>query len=150
MRKPEACDVLMGLAIVLAYVVLFLMVSPTCAKADVPWKVKQHLGLTAETAEALDCVLKRERETFLVEGYRSQQRQEELYAQGRTTPGPRVTWTKFSWHTVGLAVDLAFIADDPWNLDHPWERLRATACACGFDAPAFDMGDLGHFVLRAE
>lgn len=145
MRKPEARDVLMGLAIVLAYVVLFLMVSPSCAKAG----VKQHLGMTAETAEALDCVLKRE-PVYLVEGFRSQHRQDELYAKGRTTPGPKVTWTRFSWHTVGLAVDLAFVDADPWSQDHPWKRLRATAHACGFDAPAFDQGDLGHYVLRAE
>jgi hypothetical protein len=42
----------------------------------------------------------------LVEGYRSQERQEQLFAQGRSTPGPVVTWTQNSLHTTGSAADL--------------------------------------------
>lgn len=41
-----------------------------------------------------------------LEGYRPQLRQEHLYAQGRTAPGPVVTWTRDSMHTRGLAADL--------------------------------------------
>lgn len=57
---------------------------------------------------------------FLVlEGVRTPQRQRELYAQGRTKPGPVVTWTLKSNHFVradgyGHAVDLA-----PFPID--WE-----------------------------
>ena len=40
------------------------------------------------------------------ETYRSQSRQNTLYAQGRSTPGPVVTWTQSSMHTKGRAVDL--------------------------------------------
>jgi len=40
------------------------------------------------------------------ETYRSQSRQNALYAQGRSTPGPVVTWTQSSKHTKGRAVDL--------------------------------------------
>lgn len=42
----------------------------------------------------------------LLEGFRPQLRQEHLYAQGRTTPGPVVTWTLNSAHTQGRAADL--------------------------------------------
>ena len=35
---------------------------------------------------------------FITETYRSQARQNELYNQGRTTPGQIVTWTKKSNH----------------------------------------------------
>lgn len=42
----------------------------------------------------------------LTETYRSQERQNELYAQGRTTPGPIVTWTKNSRHTSRRAWDI--------------------------------------------
>lgn len=41
-----------------------------------------------------------------LEGFRPQLRQEHLYAQGRTAPGPVVTWTRNSTHTQGRAADL--------------------------------------------
>ena len=42
----------------------------------------------------------------ITETYRSQGRQNELYAQGRTTPGNIVTWTKNSRHTSRRAWDI--------------------------------------------
>lgn len=42
----------------------------------------------------------------VTETYRSQARQNELYAQGRQTAGPVVTWTQNSKHTQGRAVDV--------------------------------------------
>ncbi|MFN9213906.1 MAG: hypothetical protein ACK6DK_04925, partial [Gemmatimonadota bacterium] len=42
----------------------------------------------------------------VVEGRRSQARQDALYAQGRTAPGPVVTWTRDSAHRDGAAVDV--------------------------------------------
>ena len=55
----------------------------------------------------------------ILEGVRSKARQLELYAQGRTQPGPVVTWTKTSNHFVradgfGYAVDMAPFPID-WN-----------------------------------
>jgi hypothetical protein len=43
----------------------------------------------------------------ITEGYRAQERQEALYEQGRSKPGPIVTWTKESMHTKRMAVDIA-------------------------------------------
>lgn len=60
---------------------------------------------------------------FLVtEGVRTPERQRQLYAKGRTAPGPKVTWTLQSNHFVqasgyGHAVDLA-----PFPVD--WNDLR--------------------------
>ena len=45
---------------------------------------------------------------FVTEAYRSQERQEWLYAQGRTRPGKIVTWTLKSKHTDRQAIDIAF------------------------------------------
>ncbi len=45
-------------------------------------------------------------EARFLEGFRPQLRQEHLYAQGRTAPGPVVTWTLNSMHTQGRAADL--------------------------------------------
>lgn len=42
---------------------------------------------------------------FLVEGYRSQARQNWLYSQGRTRPGSIVTYKHISNHTGGMAGD---------------------------------------------
>ncbi|QDP99992.1 M15 family metallopeptidase [Lysinibacillus fusiformis] len=44
---------------------------------------------------------------FITETYRSQARQNYLYAQGRTRPGQIVTWTLSSNHTSRLAWDIA-------------------------------------------
>ena len=43
--------------------------------------------------------------------YRSQEEQDALYAQGRTKPGPKVTWTTHSKHTERLAFDIAILKD---------------------------------------
>lgn len=58
----------------------------------------------------------------VLEGIRTPARQRELYAQGRTKPGPVVTWTMNSRHFVqedgfGHAVDLA-----PWPID--WNSTK--------------------------
>lgn len=50
----------------------------------------------------------------VIEGLRTAKRQRELYDQGRTKPGPKVTWTMNSKHLpqadgYGHAVDLAHI-----------------------------------------
>lgn len=54
---------------------------------------------------------------MVVEGLRTIERQRELYAQGRTKPGDKVTWTLHSKHLEGNAVDLAPVIDGvvDWN-----------------------------------
>lgn len=47
------------------------------------------------------------KDIFITETYRSQERQNYLYAQGRTRPGQIVTWTKSSNHKSRLAWDIA-------------------------------------------
>lgn len=61
-----------------------------------------------------------EQDFLVLEGVRTPARQAELYAQGRTKPGPKVTWTLKSNHFVnpktgyGHAVDLCPYPVD-WN-----------------------------------
>ena len=45
-------------------------------------------------------------EVLVVEGRRTLERQKELYTKGRTTPGPKVTWSMNSRHITGHAADL--------------------------------------------
>jgi peptidoglycan L-alanyl-D-glutamate endopeptidase CwlK len=89
---------------------------------------------------AMDCL---GHPIFIVETYRSQERQAALYAKGRTEPGARVTWTLNSMHTQGRAVDVAFEADEPWSEAHPWELLRACAEAIGLTG--LGARDRGHW-----
>lgn len=69
--------------------------------------VKRAIALTAQ-------------DFMVLEGVRTQQRQNELYAQGRTKPGNVVTWTRTSNHfknartRFGHAVDLVPFPVD-WN-----------------------------------
>ena len=59
--------------------------------------------------------------TFKVtSGNRTQAEQDALYAQGRTKPGPVVTWTRKSRHIGGRAIDLTlFSGKNPvWESKH--------------------------------
>lgn len=48
----------------------------------------------------------------ITETYRPQERQDELFAQGRTTPGRIVTWTRNSRHTLRKAWDFVVLNED--------------------------------------
>lgn len=55
---------------------------------------------------------------------RTQDEQNALYAQGRTTPGKKVTWTLRSKHIEGKAFDIAIIENGKidWSTSNPkWE-----------------------------
>jgi hypothetical protein len=95
----------------------------------------------------------------LVEGYRSDERQRELWAQGRTRPGPIVTWKRVPhWHGAGLAGDSVPLQDgQPWYGAgrQIWQALLAAGRAEGLENPEWRKGDLGHlqltdWELRAE
>lgn len=77
---------------------------------------------------------------MIVQGVRTLQVQQALYAQGRTRPGDIVTMkdgVKFpSDHQVhadgfGHAVDCAFVGGDPFGASKPWERFGETVEAQG-------------------
>ena len=63
------------------------------------------IAQTACKAFLTECE-KRGLKVSVTETYRSQKRQNELYAQGRTTPGNKVTWTLNSRHTSRMAWDI--------------------------------------------
>jgi hypothetical protein len=68
-------------------------------------------GVDAELRARLDRVMERMQHEYghvvqVVEGVRTQARQDALYAQGRTLPGAVVTWTRDSAHLDGHAVDV--------------------------------------------
>lgn len=79
---------------------------------------------------------------IVTDGLRTVERQRQLYAQGRTAPGPIVTHCdgteKRSNHQakidkLGHAVDCAFLVDGKpsWNVELPWHAYGAAAEAVG-------------------
>jgi peptidoglycan LD-endopeptidase CwlK len=90
----------------------------------------------------------------LFEGLRTWDQQDELYAQGRTSPGNIVTNARGgdSWHNYGLACDYVLDAqpDKPgiqWSWDtradvdanghNDWRDMASIAVACGMESGFF-------------
>jgi peptidoglycan L-alanyl-D-glutamate endopeptidase CwlK len=86
----------------------------------------------------------------LFEGFRSPERQQYLYAQGRTRPGPVITkavpWT--SYHQYGLAGDFVLFENGLWSWDpsgvkaNYWTRLVETGKQLGLEPLSFEMPHL--------
>jgi peptidoglycan L-alanyl-D-glutamate endopeptidase CwlK len=97
----------------------------------------------------------------IIAGVRTDEQQEALYAQGRTKPGPIVTWTLNSLHkkqkdNYGHAVDLAPYPID-WGNSLRFARLAGIIQACaeieGVDIEAgieWKNRDMPHFQLRRK
>jgi hypothetical protein len=86
------------------------------------------------------------------EGFRSQERQSWLYAQGRTRPGKIVTWMKHpTHHGAGLAADCYPTQDGKtpdFSISHPvYEKFRAIYQKHGLGNGAWAKGDYGHVEL---
>ena len=64
---------------------------------------------------------------FITETMRSFKRSDELYAQGRTTPGSIVTNAKggSSLHNYGLAIDFVLLINEKmsWKVDKNWMKV---------------------------
>lgn len=72
------------------------------------------------------------------EGRRDRERQTQLYAQGRSTPGSIVTTVgpDDSAHVFGLAADVGFETDGggvDWNENRPWEQVGELAKKHGLE-----------------
>lgn len=98
---------------------------------------------------------------FVVRTYDSIEKQSKIYAQGRTTPGVKVTWTRRGWHNLkkegkpsARATDLAFrkqnrfawcqVPSGEWHHKWPWKRMQKIARALGLTIPL--ARDKGHLV----
>lgn len=77
------------------------------------------------------------------EARRSQERQDWLYAQGRTRPGKVVTWTKTSNHKDGKAVDIVF--KNNWKLERAWPYNDLIAMAKKYGIRNLAPKELCHF-----
>ncbi len=106
-------------------------------------------AFVAKLTQLFEAMEARDHDLFVVEGFRSQARQVALYAQGRTTTGHIVTncdgvATKSS-HQSGLAADVAFATETPFDNKNPWTLLGETAEGLGLRwGGRFKLVDLDH------
>ena len=101
--------------------------------------------------ERLERVIERMRQEYghavrVIETVRSQARQDALYAQGRTAPGPVVTWTRNSKHGKGMAADL--IIDEAWQNPEGYAHLADIAKEEGLRT--LGTRDAGHVEMSGE
>ena len=121
------------------------------AAADVRTVDRAMSHLDPEMREKVQRVIERMAsehgsDVVLQEGQRTPERQAWLYEQGRSRPGPVVTWTKSSMHSKGLAADLK--VEDAGVGTRPYEVLQQVAKEEGLSV--LGMKDPGHVELRAE
>src|SRR5215470_5472340 len=91
-----------------------------------------HPVFRQKAAELLEILAAEQIPFRLFEGYRSPERQQYLYAQGRTRPGKIITkagpW--MSYHQYGLAADFVLFESGQWSWDarganaRSWVRLQ--------------------------
>lgn len=68
--------------------------------------------------------------------YRSQDEQDALYELGRTRPGRKVTWTRNSKHTQGIAFDIVPIDENRkplWDDNELWDRIGEIGESVGLE-----------------
>ena len=65
---------------------------------------------------------------FITEAWRSDERQAELYARGRTAPWNIITWTLNSKHQDWEAIDIAFFGKSLYPSDeYKWKEIAEIA-----------------------
>lgn len=91
--------------------------------------IKRKVELVLKEMETLGMSMR------VTEGYRSIERQNELYAQGRTTKGNIVTQAKGgqSLHNYGVAVDFVFRKEGYNATDSQWKTFGTVAEKHGFE-----------------
>ena len=128
-----------------------LATAAAAAAAGTAHPVRDLDTVDPELRDRLERVVKRMRDEFgievdVTEGYRSQARQDVLHAQGRSAPGPVVTWTRNSKHTLGRAVDVT--VNGGYSDMRGFAILQRTAREEGLHT--LGMRDPGHLELPAS
>ncbi|MBC8088923.1 MAG: hypothetical protein H7Z40_16785 [Phycisphaerae bacterium] len=119
--------------------------------ADVGTPVRNMEALDPELRTRFERVAERMKNEFghdvkVVETARSQERQDHLYAQGRSTTGSVVTWTTHSAHSHGEALDV--VVDGTWDNPTGFARLQQIAKEEGLGT--LGARDPGHLELPKE
>lgn len=124
---------------------------PVVARTDLHGLERDIAPLSPEFRERLQRVMERMKQEFghdvtVLETMRTPERQAALFAQGRSTPGPVVTWTRNSKHSKGLAADL--MVDGKWDNPAGYAHLAQIAKQEGLRT--LGARDPGHVELPAD
>lgn len=104
-------------------------------------KSKERLvGVHPKLVAVVEMAIQLTKQDFMVlEGVRTPERQKELYAQGRTKPGQKVTWTLNSNHFVNKATGYGHAVDlVPFPVDWSHKKLDVVAKAMFAAADTLD------------
>lgn len=96
--------------------------------------------LVVRLTAALDECIERGYNVAVFEGYRSPERQQSLYDQGRTKDGKIVTHAKpwESFHQLGLAVDIVGKVDGKWDWSIDYDKITEIFKRHGFETLKFE------------
>lgn len=114
--------------------------------------------LAGKVREMAELLAKDGIQILVVQGLRTWEEQDALYAKGRFTPGQKVTNAKggSSYHNFGLAVDCAPIdaaGHIDWSASHPnWLRMEDVGESVGLVSGAMwrTLPDAPHFQLTGK
>lgn len=106
--------------------------------------------LTPDTRKLAEELVERAREeglpVVIIETYRSQERQEMIYSQGRSAEGHKVTWTLDSMHTKRRAFDIIKEGSDPYGDEDFFERCAEIGEEIALESGHYwSVKDSGHF-----
>lgn len=97
------------------------------APTNEKWKRGIKPGLVGRADEILAHFRSKGMDVRVVQGFRTQEQQDRLWAKGRTAPGPKVTWTRNSRHQSGRALDFGLFRDGKYVQEPPQEFINELA-----------------------
>lgn len=156
MKRIKAVLVKVGLLILVVFLGMLVVhrAEDRDLVLDDPYaKINDLEDLEPQTQELAAAFLNRCHEeglpVVITETYRTQERQDQLYEQGRSQEGPVVTWTRKSLHTERRAFDICKAGPDPYGDDEFFRRCADIGLELGLTAGYYfeKYQDKPHFQL---
>ena len=157
--RPEYKIILVGSLLLFVFMVYFvsslILKEEDRVYSDPLARINSAEELNDKTKEALELFLRiaedKGLDVLVTETYRTQERQDYLYAQGRTVEGSVVTWTRNSMHTKRNAFDIAKnVAGHEYDDVDFFEQCAEIAESIGLEAGYYwenGQQDMPHFQM---
>ena len=157
--RPEYKIILVGTLLLLIFMVYFvsslILKQEDRSYADPLARINSADELNDKTKESLALFLRITKDkgldVLVTETYRTQERQDYLYSQGRTAKGSVVTWTRNSMHTKRNAFDIAKnVAGHEYDDVDFFEQCAEIAESIGLEAGYYwknGQQDMPHFQM---
>ena len=133
------------------------LINPTARNIDLKFL---HPVFRTALTELISDLQRQEIPLYVFEATRTPVRQAYLFAQGRTRPGPLVTYAEpwRSYHQFGLAADMVFGGPGKWTWNEPkkgmWKKFHELAKKRGlmpldFETPHIQLSGMSSNALAA-